>query len=360
MRSLIAVLGVVAVLTASAMAGITGTPVSAELANTTSAAGSYVTTANDYDDLWTYPYSAFGAVGEYDGAAWLAYDGRGTEDCPEITTTAVVPIGIYNVYVQYLAFDSNTTLGILAGLPNGAAPTGYSSNNGTYVQDVSGPRKLYEAQLGQQSGRSVSVNVDGHSWYTDGHLYEGISYEYVGAVPTSATVSADLTNTTGADPFVTTANDYDNLWTYPLTSFGAVGEYDGGCWAAYDGRGTENCPVITTSVEVPDGLYDVYVRYIAFDSNTELGILAALSGDTLAGYSSHNGTLIQEVAGARKLYEVHLGQVNGGTISVDVDGTTAFPDLAMYEGIRYALVPEPATLSLLAIGGLAALIRRRR
>ena len=82
-------------------------------------------------------------------------------------------------------------------------------------------------------------------------------------------------------------------------------------------------------------------------------------------YDHTNGTDLGEEmpmwAGATELREVYIGTTAATTsISIDVDDITGAGFRSFWEGFSYVAVPEPITMSLLAIGGLLALVSRRR
>ena len=82
-------------------------------------------------------------------------------------------------------------------------------------------------------------------------------------------------------------------------------------------------------------------------------------------YDHTNGTDLGEEmpmwSGATELREVYLGTTGVTTsISVDVDDVAGAGFRTAWEGISYVAVPEPMTLSVLAIGALAMLAGRRR
>lgn len=66
--------------------------------------------------------------------------------------------------------------------------------------------------------------------------------------------------------------------------------------------------------------------------------------------------------GNRRLYQVNLGQVTGTEVSVYLDdwsGATAQNQRTWVDGIGYEVVPEPGTLGMFAIFGIALLVFRR-
>jgi hypothetical protein len=66
------------------------------------------------------------------------------------------------------------------------------------------------------------------------------------------------------------------------------------------------------------------------------------------------------------MYGVNLGQetvIGGSAINffIDQDGTTSGgTDRTWYDGVGYEVVPEPSSMALLGLGGLALILRRRR
>ncbi len=184
----------------------------------------------------------------------------------------------------------------------------------------------------------------------------------------------------------------DNLWRLredPTWGNGPTGSvYESG--GQYSGSGTDNtedCPRLKTSISVPDGTYDVYVyfwsdysqwRVRAGLTNTPTPLMLyyansipdspaspvsptpspPLNADDALNF---NDPVPMYTAGSRILYQQLLGAVTGTEITVYIDDQTshgAHNYRTWYDGIGY--VPEPATISLLALGGLAILKKRRR
>ncbi len=203
-----------------------------------------------------------------------------------------------------------------------------------------------------------------------------------GAVLSAATVS-------------TSTNAVDGLWR--SRAFG-----NGGTIYASSEAGAEDCLRLATSAaSLADGTYDVYAYFWSpIDDNQYWKLRAgltnstsdlALAGSTYnvvnnSGYyvvpdisatkvasSSITGTTVTNVdasgnimdTGNRYLLQAYLGQsiVSGGTLTVYVDDYVATNVNARtwYDGIGYSVaVPEPSTIALLCLGGLALAFRARR
>ena len=139
-------------------------------------------------------------------------------------------------------------------------------------------------------------------------------------------------------------------------------------------------PELTTRITgLADEQYDIYVFFWSttspwrLDSGLTSGALDGYTKDTAGVVAASNlsfSNTVMTVEDNRTLYAVNLGQVTivggegAGTVDVFVDhlGPTGSNDRVWYDGVGYAVVPEPAAVALL--GGLlamgAVLSRRRR
>jgi hypothetical protein len=177
----------------------------------------------------------------------------------------------------------------------------------------------------------------------------------------------------------------DGLWDVRAFGNSATIYQNAGTAAVVD-----NAHRLVTLVAVPAGTYNVFAYFWSDNSNMwrlragltdavgdlplyipgDAGVTQFFTGadatvlsSTLTPNPFTTGVMIAE--GNRRLYQIALGQVTGAAISIYVDdyGTaqTAFNERSWYDGIGYALVPEPMTggLTVLASAGLAAMLRRR-
>ena len=89
-----------------------------------------------------------------------------------------------------------------------------------------------------------------------------------------------------------------------------------------------------------------------------LGTTLALGGNTLAAVSLTNGGF-ETINGVVPAPSPNIN-VNPGTWTSHVGTNMTVNGTGFYSDGTLAVVPEPATLSLLILGGLALMIRRRR
>ena len=152
----------------------------------------------------------------------------------------------------------------------------------------------------------------------------------------------------------------DNLWCL-REDYIAVAGYD-----AFHSRGpSDDSPemVVTTSGLAASTEYDVYVRYFVYNNNAAWTSQFGLTSGSLTAFDGNTSgatTLATKPTHASfMLWESLLGTATstaGGSLAVYFDDNGV--NEGSVNGIR--LVPEPATLVLLCIGGVAALIKRRR
>lgn len=187
------------------------------------------------------------------------------------------------------------------------------------------------------------------------------------AVMSAAVANADLIGTyvdatssnLAPGSAITSANDdYDNLWCeLDLSLVNPGGDVHD--LSAYYGEATsEDCPELTMTVSgLANGTYSVYGVYWAKeDWNINMG----LTSGSLSNYNKDNGTATGNYREADLLeYQALLGQVTvtDGSFRVYVDDSDS-GGRSWFDGVTY--VPEPATMVLLAAGGLALLRRRSR
>ena len=201
------------------------------------------------------------------------------------------------------------------------------------------------------------------AWHGTGTLYQ--------AIPTGETGA----NTTGVGTWLYTGtvaagDGYDNLWTWTNWWNAEIETFQSG--------ESESCPLMTTTIGGlnPADSYDVYVQYWGYaETSITFGVQAALSGGTLVDYSNYNAyntndyTISQYITdGGHALLEAYVGTVTGVTsVAVDIDdGLAAVPSpptpdnrvRSSYYGL--SIIPEPATMLVLAIGGMLSLIRRKK
>lgn len=151
---------------------------------------------------------------------------------------------------------------------------------------------------------------------------------------------------------------------------------------------TDNAQRLVTSVNVPQGTYDVYTYFWSDSSNNwrmgasltdEAGDLPLyLPGDpgVVQFYSGADATVFSSslapnpfasdvmiAEGNRRLYQIPMGQVTGTSITVYIDDSpnqASQDERTWYDGIGYGVIPEPASLGLLCIGLAVPVLSRRR
>lgn len=200
----------------------------------------------------------------------------------------------------------------------------------------------------------------------------------------------EASNCTGSGAWVDPPNSNDNFWSLHDPLYNAPSSL-----AQWEG---EHNPDFTQTISGLDDTkaYDIYVTWIATiipgAAAWTGGVYAKLSGDssytqytnydeadsnrdgvTVADYWLYPDTGPDPDEPYLCLFEAKLGQVSGVTsVGVDIQGlnSPADKDVAntsndqycrsLYNGLNAFEIPEPATLAVLAVGGLLTLIRRRR
>lgn len=186
-------------------------------------------------------------------------------------------------------------------------------------------------------------------------------------------VDASEANTTQANglPIGATGPDEtegaaDGLWHW------RSGVGNGGSVLASGGSGGENAPMLKTTLSgLADGLYDIFAFFwadpnqdwriqVGFDPNNLL--LVRDNGAQQAEVAHFDGEVVL-TAGSAALYRVYVGRtevINGSPISVFIDDLGAdLTTRTWYDGLGYALVPEPATIVVPASGLVVLFIRRK-
>lgn len=145
--------------------------------------------------------------------------------------------------------------------------------------------------------------------------------------------------------------------------------------------GTENAtPRLVTIFTLPGaGQYNIYGYYHINNSGAgDWDASFALGSGSATSYTDSNGTnlaatighfteaVVVDAGSDINLFEASLGvwdtSVNGLTVSVYIDDpeTSGSDDRTWYDGVGYEAVPEPSSIALLGLGGLALVLRRRR
>jgi hypothetical protein len=192
-----------------------------------------------------------------------------------------------------------------------------------------------------------------------------------------AVVPTDVGN---SSPATATASGTDDLWRLRtgLANGGTIYEAGG----IYGDGNTEDCLRLLTKIVVPanpngEG-FDVYAYFWSDTSQWRIG--ASLTNDAVPPlYIAYTAPATQAVAsdfnsavlvaeGNRLMWQASLGVVGAGvttgdvTIKVYIDDDAAHlthNSRSWYDGIGYEPVPEPTTVALLGLGGLALLRKKR-
>jgi hypothetical protein len=150
----------------------------------------------------------------------------------------------------------------------------------------------------------------------------------------------------------------------------------GGAGTVYESTGnsnpSDNIPrVVTTVSGLALNTYDVYVYFWMDQNGSPWRIRAGVEDtvDPLPLYVGSNGitptdspiSWVGSDSAGRRLLQAYLGQVTGTLISVYVEDAPAANgnERTWYDGIGYAVIPEPATLVLLGLGALTVLRKRK-
>ncbi|MDQ3439484.1 MAG: BNR repeat-containing protein [Planctomycetota bacterium] len=218
-------------------------------------------------------------------------------------------------------------------------------------------------------------------WFRgDYTTYTNYSTSVVGLIdtpapqPTVATyVDASPTNTftltgLGPTPESPSQGATDNRW-HRRTGFGNGGSL----LTADEAATTEDAAILRTSVSgLAAGEYDVWA-YFWTDIDERWQLQAGFSEDSIDILDERlaqlatldellGATTVVTDTGSHVMYRAYLGRVGlDGIESLDVfidDGTGAGASRTWYDGIGYALVPEPTLLAPLALAGV--LLMRRR
>jgi len=212
------------------------------------------------------------------------------------------------------------SLVIILGVTLGVTAAGYADITGTYVDATIGPDP--------GSGNTTSADPgDSSAWLGGNSSTDNKWWQRLG-------LGATMNDTI----FVSGRYDYAPMLKMTLTGLTVGQEYE--------------------------------IRVIWHDHATtvEMHLLAGFSPDALTQYDGCDATRTGLTSGSEIQVETLLGTAiadGSGEITVYIDDVKPVsPSIrdqrTRFDGLSYVLVPEPGTLSLLAVGGLVALRRRKK
>jgi hypothetical protein len=220
---------------------------------------------------------------------------------------------------------------------------------------------------------------------------QNIDAAVVGIVDRSGEQSGLVHYVDATSANTTRSNDAAIGATGPSTAEGAadgnwhvrtgLGNGAGNDILASGATGAEDAPALATTLTgFADGTYDIFAYFWADQSNDwriRVGLdpnslmLVRDNGAqqaTISEFDPASGPMTLSGAAGASLYRQYVGRVNvlgSSSISVYIDdqvlsSAAAGTTRAWYDGVGYALVPEPASIGATVLCGLALICNRRR
>lgn len=139
-------------------------------------------------------------------------------------------------------------------------------------------------------------------------------------------------------------------------------------WGSLFSAGSDLYPGLSLGIAAADahGISDIKIEFTDFPGINRAGLLASTGTQTLYELSAYDAddTLLDSVQAPMPAnsFPIWLGLETDSAIAylrlTEPNGENG--QIGIIDDLRFEVVPEPATLSMLALGGLGALIRRRR
>jgi len=210
-----------------------------------------------------------------------------------------------------------------------------------------------DARFGSGSGKSGTVNiVSGGTWNTDGEMRfaeNGVAATI--NVEVGGTLNAEVEMVWNEGEVGTQTNRlnvYGTAYVEQLKMYGFAGDD-----ITTVGNGTDAATLtIVEGLLAKEGVASIIIN---------AGSTMIVDGDWAGAFNTNyaNGGSI-DLVGTGTLQTLNSAGVNDISKIIGNGGTTAVTSAVVGDYTVYSTIPEPATMSLLALGGLAMLRRRRK